>query len=106
MKGRLLFALMFAALMALGISSLYELQAEADAMSPCAKAAAYMPALPGAVPPGVQEEAPLPVKALPRSSLTQDKPSAPPCCKYGAPLIDTSYYRAFYQAFHFSDRAG
>ena len=46
MKGRILFALMFAALMALGISSLNDLQAQKAALPLSERAAAHVAALP------------------------------------------------------------
>lgn len=106
MKGRVLFALLFIALVALGISSLYDMQETAASLPLAQKATAYIAALPAPTPDTAEEDSPLTEKATLRQEVTACQPPAPLRCRSGAPLIDTSYYLAFYQAFHFSDRAG
>lgn len=104
MKGRILFALMFAALMALGISSLNDLQAQKAALPPMERAAVYLTALPPQADPA-EDAAALFAKAPP----AQQHFSAPQITflrHTQAPQVLQSYYLAYYQAFHYSDCAG
>lgn len=104
MKGRILFALMFAALMALGISSLNDLQAQKAELSPLERAAVHLAALPPQADPA-DDAAALIAKAPPAEQhLTAPQPA---CIRYTqAPQMLQSYYIACYQAFHYSDCAG
>lgn len=106
MKGRVLFALLFVALIALGISSLYDMQETAASLPLEQKATAYIAALPAPMQDMAEEDSPRMEKVPLSQYLTACQPPAPLRCRSGAPLINTSYYLACYQAFHFSDRAG
>ncbi|MBQ1946603.1 MAG: hypothetical protein II343_06695 [Clostridia bacterium] len=106
MKGRILFALLFAALIALGIVSLNDLQLERVNLPPQQKTAVYIAAPPASLPESVQDMA----ANQPPLFLTIS-PGAPPAdfprivaCR--EPLLTQRYHIAHYQAFHFSDRAG
>ena len=105
MKGRVLFALLFAALIALGISSLHDMQASSASLPPPERTAVYIAAPPAQLP---HFSAPAPLAAFaPYSAfIQQSAPQPPPRCAAAAPPLEQSYYLAFYQAFHFSDRAG
>lgn len=104
MKGRILFALLFSALMALGISSLNDLQAQKAALPPLERAAVHLAALPPQADPA-DDAAALIAKAPP----AQQHFSAPQIAfsqPAQAPQVLQSYYLTCYQAFHYSDCAG
>jgi len=105
MKGRILLALIFVAFLALGISSLNDLQQEMHSLPPPQKTAVYI------APPAPLPERVGPVSAaLPKAALPDLHAFAPPAQSLRpaafAPQLLQSYYLAFYQAFHFSDCAG
>ena len=105
MKGRLLFALLFVCLLALGIASLNDMQATAASLPPEVRAAAFVPSLPDPA----QKETPAPLspeKAVLHKAHCFYQPLLDSCIKEEAPPLLQSFYRAFYQAFHYSDRAG
>ena len=106
MKGRILFALLFAALIALGIVSLNDLQLERANLPPQQKAAVFIASPPAALPQNTQDTA---MNQPPL--LLSVTPGAPPAdfsrvaaCR--EPLLTQRYHITHYQAFHFSDRAG
>ena len=105
MKGRILFALLFAALIALGIVSLNDLQLERVNLPPQQKAAVFIASPPAALPENTQDT------AMNQPPLLTVTPGAPPAdfprvivCR--EPLLTQRYHITHYQAFHFSDRAG
>lgn len=106
MKGRILLALLFVAFLALGISSLNDLQQEMHALPPQQKTAVYIASPPAALP----DHSDMQADALPKVADAAGKTAAPPVhisrCVYHAPKLLQSYYLACYQAFHFSDCAG
>lgn len=103
MKGRILFALLFAALMALGISSLNDLQAQKAALPPPERVVLHLAVLPPAEPENasVSAEKALPVIESFHMTAQQEQPRT-----QSVPPLLQSYYLAWYQAFHYSDRAG
>lgn len=104
MKGRILFALVFVALIALGIATLGEMHSESLALPPAQKTAVYIAALPAELP----EPPSAPAAALSVAQASaQILPATPAAAQtlVSPPLLQ-SYHLAFYQAFHFSDRAG
>ncbi len=103
MKGRILFALMFAALMALGISSLNDLQAQKAALPLSERAAAHVAALP---PVKMQSASVSAEKALPAPQISGILPQQARALSQNMPPLLQSYYLFSYQAFHYSDRAG
>ena len=105
MKGRILFALLFAALIALGIVSLNDLQLERVNLPPQQKTAVYIAAPPASLPETAQDAA---VHQLPLLTVTPGAPPAdfPRIVACREPLLTQRYHIAHYQAFHFSDRAG
>lgn len=105
MKGRILFALLFAALMALGISSLNDLQAQKAALPVQKRAAAYIAVLPPSAD-QTDETSVSPEKAPPVLQASAPSPRPSVSTQAAAPQIKSSYYLACYQAFHYSDCAG
>ena len=104
MKGRILFALVFAALIALGITTFGEMHSQSAALPPAQKTAVYIAALPA----DLSDAPPVPsqVASVARAH-TQITTAAPVLVKFfDKPPLLQSYHLAFYQAFHFSDRAG
>jgi len=105
MKGRILFALLFAALIALGIVSLNDLQLERANLPPQQKAAVFIASPPAALPENTQDT------AMNQPPLLTVTPGAPPADIFLAvacrePLLTQRYHITHYQAFHFSDCAG
>lgn len=105
MKGKALFAALFVAMLWLSLHMLAQAQEGRDALMPLSRAAAQamlMPAGPGEVPEAEQSAAP---RALPRQGR-QILPPAPVRSRNGTPVRKACYFRAAYEAFHYSDRAG
>ena len=105
MKGRILFALLFAALMALGIAALDDIQLESSRLPVQSRLTAFITAVPAPEAPAAPEN----VQTAEKSAV--HAPSVPlqaPRIAYRetAPVLMQSYYLAHYQAFHYSDRAG
>ncbi len=105
MKGKALFAALFVAVLWLSLHMLAQAQAERDASMPLPRTAvqAVLPPAPqkkdAAGEPGALPE------ALPRQER-RELPPAPVCSRNGTPVLKACYFRAAYEAFHFSDRAG
>ena len=103
MKGRLLLALLFALLLFLGMQALGE--AQPPAVSPQLSLRVLQET--GALPPPVRKAAPAALskeKVLPQTNALPQP--ALVFTASGIPLLSLQYYRAAYQAFHFSDSAG
>ena len=103
MKWRVLAAFLFAWLVFAGIESLSVI--EQPAIPPQlsvqeAPECALLPAVQRA------DEVHLAESAHPAPVQLASVPSLPLCSSNGTPLLSISYYRAAYQAFHFSDSAG
>jgi len=105
-KGRILFALVFVAFLALGIHSLGDLQSQAALLPAQSRLTVYVSAAPAAAD---TRSAPEPAQDL---QQTEDRTcSLPPApsrsvLSVRAPKLQKSYYLACYQAFHYSDCAG
>ena len=103
MKSRLIVALLFAALMYVGIQQLGEASPPAIPPQLAVMQAEEVCSLPPAL--QTAPEATLHTARLLPVLCALQLP-APVCSSNGTPLLSQSYYRAAYQAFHFSDSAG